>query len=156
MTALQRAARAMVTTVAALTTALVFHTPASAAVSDVTNPATSGVASGQGFAAGGAYKWWTYGDWKVGDCHQTGGHLRLYEDGKLTFSARTWTDFTMSGDVWHARFQLKNAAGNIMFTTATYDSPTMWASKKHDWERQGTFEPGVYNATVTPTQWASC
>ncbi|MEV5507876.1 DUF6294 family protein [Streptomyces orinoci] len=103
-----------------------------------------------------AYKWWTWPDLKVGDCHQTGGYLRLYADGKLTFSARTWTDHTFSGDIWHARFQLKNSGGQTLFTTGTFDSPTMWASKQVDWTANGTFEPSVYAATATVTQWASC
>ncbi|MEU7169154.1 hypothetical protein AB0A70_31630 [Streptomyces morookaense] len=62
---------------------------------------------------------------------------RLYADGKLTFSARTWTDHTFSGDIRHARFQLKDSGGRTLFTT-------------------GTFEPSVYSATVNVTQWASC
>ncbi|MFI1801168.1 DUF6294 family protein [Streptomyces sp. NPDC020379] len=109
-----------------------------------------------GAATATAYKWWTWPDLKVGDCHQTGGWLRLYADGKLTFSARTWTDHTFSGDIWHARFQLKNSSGQTLFTTGTYDSPTMWASKQVDWTANGTFEPSVYAATTAVTQWASC
>lgn len=109
-----------------------------------------------GATAATAYKWWTWPDLKVGDCHQTGGWLRLYVDGKLTFSARTWTDHTFSGDIWHARFQLKDSSGRTLFTTGTFDSPTMWASKQVDWTANGTFEPSVYGATTGVTQWASC
>ncbi len=109
-----------------------------------------------GATAATAYKWWTWPDLKVGDCHQTGGWLRLYADGKLTFSARTWTDHTFSGDIWHARFQLKDSGGRTLFTTGTFDSPTMWASKQVDWTANGTFEPSVYAATTNVTQWASC
>jgi hypothetical protein len=156
MSPLRRCARAAVTLITALATLMILHVPArgdtgsgDAADSGVATDTRPGVTAGE-------YKWFSWGDLKVGDCHQTGGYLRLYSDGKLTFSARTWTDFTLSGDVWHARFQLKDSSGNALFTTATYDSPSMWASKKHDWTREGTFEPSVYNATVNVTQWASC
>ncbi|MEU3862242.1 DUF6294 family protein [Streptomyces sp. NPDC028722] len=84
------------------------------------------------------------------------GGLRLYAGGRLTFSARTRTDFTLSGDVWHARFELKNSADQGLFTTSTCDSPTMWASRKHDWTANGTYEPSDYDATAKVTRWASC
>ncbi|MEU1624934.1 DUF6294 family protein [Streptomyces sp. NPDC020096] len=145
----------MVTLTTVLAALLVFHTPAWAGPGG-SDAVHSGVSSDARPGVAATYKWWTWGDLKVGDCHQTGGYLRLYSDGKLTFSARTWTDFTLSGDIWHARFQLKDSSGRILFTTATYDSPTMWPSKPHDWTANGTFEPSVYNATVTVTQWASC
>ncbi|GAA1909965.1 DUF6294 family protein [Streptantibioticus ferralitis] len=142
--------------VSVLAAVLVFHTSAWAGTGggDAVRSGISGDTR-PGVAAT-AYKWFSWGDLKVGDCHQTGGYLRLYSDGTLTFSARTWTDFTLSGDIWHARFQLKDSSGQSLFTTATYDSPTMWASKKHDWTANGTYEPSVYNATVKVTQWASC
>ncbi|MEU4928643.1 DUF6294 family protein [Streptomyces yokosukanensis] len=155
MTALRRAGRLVATIGAVLAAVLVLHTPAWAGTDS--NAVRSGVASeARPGLADVAYKWFSWGDLKVGDCHQTGGYLRLYADGTLTFSARTWTDFTLSGDVWHARFELKNSAGQGLFTTSTYDSPTMWASKKHDWTANGTYEPSVYDATAKVTQWASC
>ncbi|OLZ65358.1 hypothetical protein AV521_32270 [Streptomyces sp. IMTB 2501] len=151
MTALRRVARLTATMVAIIAAVVVFPTPASAATGG--NAVGSGISTGSRTGlADDTYKWFSWGDLKVGDCHQTGGYLRLYADGRLTFSARTWTDFTLSGDVWHARFELKNSAGQSLFTTSTYDSPTMWASKRHDWTANGTYEPSVYAATVRVTQ----
>ncbi|GGV03538.1 hypothetical protein GCM10010260_45400 [Streptomyces filipinensis] len=155
MTVVRHVGRLVTTMVAVLGAVLVLHTPAWAALDS--DAVRSGVSTGyRSGLADDAYKWFSWGDLKVGDCHQTGGYLRLYADGRLTFSARTWTDFTLSGDVWHARFELKNSAGQGLFTTSTYDSPPMWASKKHDWTANGTYEPSVYDATVRVTQWASC
>ncbi|GHF40901.1 MULTISPECIES: hypothetical protein [Streptomyces] len=59
-------------------------------------PSGSGVAreTRPGATAATAHKWWTWPDLKVGDCHQTGGRLRLYADGKLTFSSGGRTLFT--------------------------------------------------------------
>ncbi|MDF3293926.1 DUF6294 family protein [Streptomyces silvisoli] len=156
MSVFRQVGRAVVTVVAVLATLLVFHTPASADTGSG-NATHSGLSSdARPGVAATTYKWFSWGDLQVGDCHQTGGYLRLYSDGKLTFSARTWTDRTFSGDIWHARFQLKDSSGRSLFTTATYDSPVMWPSKPHDWTANGTFEPSVYNGIASVTQWASC
>lgn len=118
-----------------------------------TGPAAAGHVQ-QGVAAD--YKWWTWGDLSAGDCHQSGGELRLYSDGKLSFTARTQTTFTLSGDIWHARFALKNASGQELYRTTTYDSPTMWPSKWYDMKADGTFPQSVYADTSQVTQFYSC
>ncbi|MEU5427659.1 DUF6294 family protein [Streptomyces olivoreticuli] len=144
--------RAIRTLLAAAVLVTAFAAPAAAVPAD-TDPAASGTVR-QGIATD--YKWWTWGDLSAGDCHQTGGELRLYSDGKLTFTAKTQTTFTLSGDIWHARFGLKNTSGQELYRTTTYDSPTMWPSKWYDMNAQGTFEPSVYAATAQVTQYYSC
>ncbi|MFD7336098.1 DUF6294 family protein [Streptomyces violascens] len=147
MNVLRRASRVLVSAAAIGATVLVLN-PATASADSHGSAVRSGVAAD--------YKWFTWDDLSVGDCHQTGGHLQLYSDGKLTFNATTWTTRTLSGDIWHSRFKLNNGSGQTLYTTGTYDSPTMWPSKHHTYTVQGTFEPSVYHAIARVVQHSEC
>lgn len=107
-------------------------------------------------AADEPHKWWTWNPISVGDCHQEGGWLKIYPDGRLQWDATTWTDRTWSGDIWHSTFQLKNSAGQILFSAGPYDSPTMWPSKHYPWHVDSRYEAGVYGQSVTVTQYSRC
>ncbi|MEV4440394.1 DUF6294 family protein [Streptomyces sp. NPDC049577] len=149
MRPLRQAARILITAVAVFATMFTLNAPAWAAPDVDVAPATSGVAAD--------YKWYSWGDLSVGDCHQTGGMLKIYPDGKFTFSATTWTTFTLSGDIWWARFDLRDGANNSLFTTASVRNPeAMWPSKHHDWTANGTYPAEFYNAVAHVIQRASC
>ncbi|KAG0355205.1 hypothetical protein BG005_005868 [Podila minutissima] len=102
------------------------------------------------------HRWWTWNPISVGDCHQEGGWLKIFPDGRLQWDAVTWTDRTWSGDIWHSTFQLKDGSNNILFSAGPYDSDTMWPSKHHQWHVDSHYEADVYDRVERVTQWSRC
>ncbi|KAF9331865.1 hypothetical protein BG006_005261 [Podila minutissima] len=69
------------------------------------------------------HKWWTWNPISAGDCHQEGGWLKIFPDGRLQWDAVTWNDHTWTGDIWHSTFQLKDGSNSILFSAGPYDTP---------------------------------
>lgn len=101
-------------------------------------------------------KWYNFGDLHAGDCHQTGGHLVFYPEGSFEFSATTWTDHTISGDVWHSNFIVYDANGATLFATSVYNSPTMWTGQSYSYNAAGQYVPQLYQAIASVTPFYSC
>ena len=94
-----------------------------------------------------------------GDCEQDGGRLTFYSDGTGTWSCTTLTYHTHSGDVWHARFDVKGSNEAVLFSLGTYDSPRMDDGNpppRYDWNAQFAFNPDFFDAISTATQYSSC
>ncbi|KAF9934673.1 hypothetical protein FBU30_000997 [Linnemannia zychae] len=102
------------------------------------------------------HKWWTWGDLKVGDCHESGGLLQLYRDGTLKFTARTWTEHSWTGDIWHATFIFKDTNGQEVFRVGPFDSEVMMPTKPHDFIINTRFEPFLYDRANQVTQYSRC
>ncbi|MFD8500036.1 DUF6294 family protein [Amycolatopsis sp. NPDC059657] len=122
---------------------------------------TSGVV-----AEGLAYQRFTWGELRVGDCHQINGTLTFYSDGTGYWSARTWTDSTHSGDIWHTRFQIVAGAGAGEFFVPTppkphdfptFDSPRMDDDgQRYDWGQPFTYDKLYFNSAREVYQRYSC
>jgi len=94
-----------------------------------------------------------------GDCEQDGGKLTFHSDGTGTWSCTTLTYHTHSGDVWHARFDVKGPNGAVVFSLGTFNSPRMNDGNpppKYNWSTPFAFNPDFFHAITTATQYSSC
>ena len=94
-----------------------------------------------------------------GDCEQDNAFILFHSDGTGTFTCVTLTYHTHSGDVWHASFSGIAENGAVLFTTPTFNSPTMNDGNpppRYSWSAQFTFLPEYWAAITSATQHCSC
>lgn len=103
------------------------------------------------------HKSWNWNHVTVGECNQEEGRLKIYQDGRLQWDAIVWQSRVLTASIWHSTFQLKNSAGQVLYSAGPYHSPMMSPDMAHyDWHVNDHYEADVYNQTVWVTQWSRC
>ncbi|MEU5052638.1 DUF6294 family protein [Streptomyces sp. NPDC021096] len=106
-----------------------------------------------------ASKVFVWGELHVGDCEQRDGRIEFNSDGSGLWSCVTKTYSTGTGDIWHARFSVKNSTGLTLFQVGTFDSPEMDDGNpppEYRWSRVFIFDEREYNDIGGVTQHYSC
>jgi len=94
--------------------------------------------------------------WHVGDCEMRGLRLTVCSNGTGNFTSEVTTHHTVFGDVWHIHFDLKGINGLVLFTTRTFDSPTMHDDVFRPFNGDFLFPDYIYNSITSATAWSSC
>ncbi|WP_063804327.1 DUF6294 family protein [Streptomyces roseifaciens] len=100
-----------------------------------------------------------WGVLRAGDCEQSNGRIEFRTDDSGTWSCTTRTFSTSTGDIWHARFTVRNAGGLTLFETPTFDSPEMDDGNPpplYHWSREFIYDSSIFNEIAGVVQHYSC
>ena len=94
-------------------------------------------------------------DQRAGDCHLS-GVLTLFPDGKARWAATSWTDHTVSGDIWHETLQVLDGQKHPLFGFGVWDSDRMFVGDRDNWSKESTFPAGFFDNAAGAESSGSC